>query len=363
MPVYNGERHLSSAIESVLNQTHTNFELVCVDDCSTDSSAAIIERFAKQDKRIRYLKNDRHCGYRQNYIATFKLADGEYIKPFAQDDLLAANFCERMLIPLLENQEIVLAACARKVINGDGKMWSSHHAWDGTATMKGVDVICDFLRTYVNRIGVPVQVICKKDSLRTWQNPVCKDSRNMECWLHILEQGSFAYIDEELCEYRRENDATIKSSLYDFSFAADHIRLAEAYGHHLEKEGLTKTKIYEYAIDGALRKLQQAIEVHKVAFDNVANSSAGRSGKTNNGTECDTDVLDKLVANTLLYAYRLRGKWLERQKQLAEQEAELLHLRDKDSLRIRELVEEVEGMKNSGSWKVTEPLRKLRNRL
>jgi glycosyltransferase involved in cell wall biosynthesis len=73
MTSYNREKYISEAIESVLNQTHTDFELIILDDCSKDNTFQIINEFAKVDKRIRAFKNERNIGQfeNRNKIASF----------------------------------------------------------------------------------------------------------------------------------------------------------------------------------------------------------------------------------------------------------------------------------------------------
>src|SRR5579883_1951770 len=87
LPVFNGEKFLLEAIGSVLEQTYSNFELVIIDDCSTDASVEIIESFARMDERIRFYRNTSRLGLFANYNECMLKADGEYIKPFAQDDV------------------------------------------------------------------------------------------------------------------------------------------------------------------------------------------------------------------------------------------------------------------------------------
>src|SRR5271165_929178 len=96
LPLFNGASHLENALSSVLNQTYDNFEVVVVDDGSTDSSVALVKSLCKQDKRIRLYQNPKNLGLFANYNETIRQARGYYIKPFAQDDLLEHNALDRM---------------------------------------------------------------------------------------------------------------------------------------------------------------------------------------------------------------------------------------------------------------------------
>jgi len=87
MPVYNGEKYLAKAIDSVLAQTYPDFELVIVDDGSTDGSAKILEKYAAADKRIRVLYNERNMGIVFTRNRSFSESDSEYIAILDHDDI------------------------------------------------------------------------------------------------------------------------------------------------------------------------------------------------------------------------------------------------------------------------------------
>lgn len=86
MPVYNSSQFLENSIESVLNQTYKNIELIVVDDKSTDNSLEIIENFAKKDKRIKVLKHNNNCGLAATRNTGIENASGKYITFIDSDD-------------------------------------------------------------------------------------------------------------------------------------------------------------------------------------------------------------------------------------------------------------------------------------
>jgi len=77
MPVYNAEAYLREAIESILNQTFTDFEFIIVDDCSTDKSYEIIQEYSMIDKRIVVLRNDVNLGLSKTLNKAIKIAKGK----------------------------------------------------------------------------------------------------------------------------------------------------------------------------------------------------------------------------------------------------------------------------------------------
>jgi glycosyltransferase involved in cell wall biosynthesis len=108
LPVFDGERFLSDAIETVLAQTYTDFELIISDNASTDGTRAICRHYAASDERIRYYRNDRNLGAAINFNRTFELASGEYFKWAAHDDMLAPEYLERCVAALDAHPDAVL---------------------------------------------------------------------------------------------------------------------------------------------------------------------------------------------------------------------------------------------------------------
>ncbi len=80
LPVFNGERYLARAIDSILAQDFRDLELVVCDNASTDRTAEICAAYARRDPRVRYHRNPRNLGAGPNYDRCFHLARGEYFK-------------------------------------------------------------------------------------------------------------------------------------------------------------------------------------------------------------------------------------------------------------------------------------------
>ncbi len=108
LPVYNGEAFLAQALDSILAQTYTDFELIIVDNASTDRTQAIIQDYASQDKRIRVQRNETNVGAARNFNLAFELASGEYFKWAAHDDVLDPRFLERCIHVLDQDSSVVL---------------------------------------------------------------------------------------------------------------------------------------------------------------------------------------------------------------------------------------------------------------
>jgi glycosyltransferase involved in cell wall biosynthesis len=92
MPVYNGERYIAQAIDSVLKQSFADFELVISDNASTDKTEAICREFAAKDKRVKYHRNPENIGAHPNFNRTFELSSGKYFKWAPHDDVLHPDY-------------------------------------------------------------------------------------------------------------------------------------------------------------------------------------------------------------------------------------------------------------------------------
>ena len=117
LPVYNGENYLSQAIESLLGQTFSNLELIISDNASTDSTEAIARDYAARDCRVRYVRQPVNRGAGWNFSETFRLAEGEYFKWAAHDDLCAPAFVERCVELLDLDRGLVLCFSRAAVID------------------------------------------------------------------------------------------------------------------------------------------------------------------------------------------------------------------------------------------------------
>lgn len=137
MPVYNGENYLERAIEAVLAQSFTDFELVICDNASTDGTQAICERYAAQDERVRYIRNDENIGSAANFRATFNKSRGSFFKWAAHDDMFGPTYLEKTLAALEAAPDAVLAHSITEIVDPDGRCMEVYdHSQFGTSSTK-----------------------------------------------------------------------------------------------------------------------------------------------------------------------------------------------------------------------------------
>lgn len=115
LPVFNGERYIRQAIESVLHQSWTDFELIVSDNGSTDLTQEICLEYARSDHRIHYVRQQENIGAGPNFNVVLNLAKGEYLKWIAHDDIIDRTFVERC-VEILDKDDSYVLASTRVII-------------------------------------------------------------------------------------------------------------------------------------------------------------------------------------------------------------------------------------------------------
>jgi glycosyltransferase involved in cell wall biosynthesis len=120
LPVCNGERYLAASLESLLGQTFGDLEVVVCDNASTDGTGEIVQDFMRRDRRVRYIRNQVNIGANRNYNLAMSLAQGDYFKLGADDDLLEASYVQRVTSLLDDDPTVSLAHSGIRYIGDDG---------------------------------------------------------------------------------------------------------------------------------------------------------------------------------------------------------------------------------------------------
>lgn len=127
IPVYNGENYLEQAIDSILDQTFTRFELIIRDNASTDNTEGICQSYAARDSRIKYIRAKQNRGAAYNYNQVFHRASGKYFKWASHDDLLDRTNIENCYEYLKSNPTVVLCYPKTTIIDKDGNPIEQYH--------------------------------------------------------------------------------------------------------------------------------------------------------------------------------------------------------------------------------------------
>lgn len=219
IPTYRYAQFLPTAIESVLQQTLRDIEVVIIDDASSDDTRNILERYARKDRRLRWEINAVNLGMVANWNLCLARAQGRYVKYLMADDvLLARDALEKMVAPLESRPDIALVASARQIVDGDGQAQDVWCHWPDGADIDGAEVIRRCLLTARNLIGEPTATLFRRADATRGFHPEYRQITDLEMWFHLLERGRFFYLADPLCAFRvhpEQQTARSRAHAYD----------------------------------------------------------------------------------------------------------------------------------------------------
>ena len=197
MSVYNGEKYLVQAIDSILNQTYQNFEFIIIEDCSTDNSLDILEEYAKKDSRIKIIKKEKNIGIKgfiENLNLGISIAEGKYIARMDADDISLPERFQKQVDFLENNPEITLVGAQLNLINEQNKITG-----EAIAALQHRDI--------VKRITSQIQLFHPVIMFRKDQNIQYREKfiycEDYDLYLNLITQGKkLANINEKLLHYR-----------------------------------------------------------------------------------------------------------------------------------------------------------------
>jgi len=207
LPVYNGEKYLETSIESCIDQTYTNWELLIIDDGSKDMSAEIAKRYEQKDSRIHYYKNEQNLKLPRTLNRGFSLAKGDYLTWTSDDNYYRPKALEKM-VQILENStsEFTFATCS--IVDADGNEIGTI-----TAPKDYKHAIWDYC--FVGACFLYSRKV--HDTLGEYDPNLflCED---YDYWLRIFAHFNVTYIEENLYAYRKHDKsltATCLEGQYD----------------------------------------------------------------------------------------------------------------------------------------------------
>lgn len=249
LPVFNGRRFLRAAIETVLAQTHKDFELLIADDCSTDDSLVIAEELSKRDSRIVVWKNASNLGLFANYNACIERASGEYIKLFAQDDLFMPNTLEAHLAIFDKHPDVAMVTGSRNIIGDDGQLMEVLGEFDEDKIISGDEVIESNLTRYCNWVGEPSCVSFPTKHRGTGFDTILFHYGDVEYWYQLLEHGKLFYSTTPLCSFRRHEGSATRRNMRSMNFIVDLGYLGDKYQQFLQERGVSREQYWERMVD------------------------------------------------------------------------------------------------------------------
>lgn len=204
MGVYNGSKGIKAAIESILNQTFTDFELIVCDDGSTDNSVEIIEELAEKDNRIKLLKNTENIKLSATLNRCLKESSGEYIARMDDDDISHPERFEKQVLFLDTHPLYCIVGTGRNLYDDNG-FWGQNIC---EGERKKLDI-------YLGKTFVHPSVMMKRSSVLkvngyTDSNEVGR-TEDYDLWCKLYEIGCKGYnTGEVLLDYYEARDSYSK---------------------------------------------------------------------------------------------------------------------------------------------------------
>lgn len=207
LATYNGEKYLSEQIESILNQTHTNFRLIISDDCSKDGTKEIIREYAKKDNRIKYYFQDRNLGYVKNFEFLLSTVQNEKYALSDQDDIWEPEKIEKYL-EKMEQEEADLVFGDLEIVDKNlqtiDKSFNDH-----MSLSKKIEKCKDYEMLYLYNCVTGCTILSKKKFLDKIL-PIPNESKHIyhDYWIALMVSihGKIAYVKETYIKYRQHGD-------------------------------------------------------------------------------------------------------------------------------------------------------------
>lgn len=229
IPTYNYGHYISFAVESILSQQFTDFELIIVDDCSKDDTEEVVSRFLP-DKRVSFEKNERNLGMVANWNKCISRAKGEYIKFVFADDMLASGEALGRMAAVLDSAPSVsLVASARYLMNSQSAITGLASNFQLDFVAEGKDVIERCLKMDRNLIGEPTVVMFRRSDCTRGFDENYRHLVDLEMWFHLLERGRFAFIAAPLTSFRIHPGQKTEDNVGQLIPLEDSYRLLEQY--------------------------------------------------------------------------------------------------------------------------------------
>ena len=201
LPTYNGARYIKVSIESCLNQTVSDFELILVNDCSTDETPTLIEQYAQLDPRIRIIHNAFNKKLPQSLNAGFEVANGTYFTWTSDDNYYAPDALEKMLAVLQKNPAIDLVYCDYTLIDDNGDI-------------KGTRIFGDVNKSFNRWLGCGACFLYKRTIhfANNGYNPAAFLIEDYDFFVRAYLKFHFYYLSDTTLYFYREHGASLTAT-------------------------------------------------------------------------------------------------------------------------------------------------------
>lgn len=212
MPVYNGDKYIKEAIDSILAQTFTDFELIIINDGSTDQSVRIIESYT--DARIKLVQNDKNMGLSITRNKGLRLAQGEYIANLDCDDVTYPTRLEKQVDFLDRNTDYGLIGSYIETVDKNGQI-IENSTWSFPASAQEIPTIL-FFANYFAQSATMIRKSALPTTLYREDLPPAED---YDLWIRIAEKSKVWNLQEVLTQIRNHGENTSIINKKDYLIA------------------------------------------------------------------------------------------------------------------------------------------------
>lgn len=222
IPVFNSHLHISDTLQSVLDQTYKDIEIVVVDDCSSDNSVSIIKKYQENYSNIVLCMQSVNSGVAAARNKAIQLSRGRYIAFLDSDDLWKADKIEKQL-KCLEQTESGFCFSAIEMISESGEIVKGKRA---------IKEEIDYGFLLRNTMIATSSVILDRTKFQNISMPLIRSGQDYATWLRLLRDGRIAFgINEVLVSYRRTKNSLSSKKTRNFK---------KVFNIQVEHEGLDK---------------------------------------------------------------------------------------------------------------------------
>lgn len=203
VPIYNEEIYIASALDSLLNQTYSNIQILVFDNASTDLTGKICQQYAKKHSNIKYFAAEKNIGAAANYEKALSFASGEYFMWAGGHDLWSSELVSECIKDLQQKPNAVLAFGSTYWIDKNEKLKNKYSGWTDT---QGMDVIARFFCVFWGNMHPILGVI----RLQALQNTLFYKTvgTDLLLLLQLVLQGDFIHATKTICYRREANNRT-----------------------------------------------------------------------------------------------------------------------------------------------------------
>ncbi|HJG67480.1 MULTISPECIES: glycosyltransferase family 2 protein [Bacilli] len=262
IPIYNVERYVEQCLQSVINQTYKNLQIILVDDGSTDSSGEICDRFAAQDSRVQVI-HQKNAGLSAARNVGIEFAKGEFISFIDSDDFVETNYIERLYTEI-KAYNAQIAVCEYSRLDDEKKIFYFHTKEPYTKTITYTEYLDEIFKTLTLAFVTAwaklykIELFNGEFPIRFPEGKLAEDK--YVTYLLALKSQNIVYLHEPNYCYRQRSGSITKSEA-SIKRAADDIEGCE--------KRLTDLVFIDYDIYKAIGWYEYILRVHKQILESA----------------------------------------------------------------------------------------------